>query len=1034
MDALNFLLALAACASSVVLVFRLREVHRQLREAERSIRSLEARFGSLSPATEMESANQARAVEVSPAKAMEQAPEERFKSTEFPCHPAPERSEADVPHRSITEAVPPVAAPVLAKGLSPEQPPVLGRAPHQEGQSEAPKAGTAWEGTDWEKFMGARLFAWLGGLALFLGIAYFVKYSFDRDLIPPTGRVIIGLMAGLGLVTGGLRLRQQRYAVTSQTLCGTGIVILYSALFAGHAYYRLPWLPQVMTFASMVGVTVAAFLLAVRRSALVIALLGMLGGFLTPILVSSGSDQAVFLFTYVAVLDIGLIAVALHRRWDFLPFLGALGTVLMEIGWASRFFSDDRVWFAWALFSFFAVLFCVSHGFSHSLRRASQWHAGAVGLMSCFMFGFGFFLLSREAFEFRPGPLLAMVLVADLALLAVSWREERRSSLQLAGGSAMFGFLMLWQARFLHSQLLGWALGTTMVVALLHTAFPLILSKRNPALPIGRGTQVFPVFGVIVLLLPLLRLPEVSFALWPTILLLDVIALVLALWMGGILGAIFTLLLTGFATSIWIDKLPRLAEPGLSGVLLVTVITAGLFSSVGALLIRRRSIDGSPDWRETSAWMRSPWNIPGPDKAAMLLPVFAVLMPFLLLAQMVLRLSIPEPSLIFGTMLLISVLLLGLTLLLKVETLPLFGCIGLALVQWTWLMDELTGAQLPWIVVLWCVGYLVLFSAFPIVFHQRLTGLNVPWKTAALIGLPQFYLVYRIVQQFWPNSYMGLIPLAFAIPPGVTLAWLVRNTPREAAEYPSRIAWAGGATLFFVTLSLPVQFDRHTLTIALALEGAALLWLFRRVAHQGLPALGTALLAAVFIRLILNPFVLEYAVRAPRPILNTWLYLYGASAAATLLGARWAPPARGKAGDVSYKTLLTTLGIILAFALLNLEIADFFTPVGSSIRFHFAGDLARDMTYTIAWSVFALGLVGAGIARKRMSARWAGLGLLSVAVAKLFIYDLANLDHLYRVGALIGTAIVAIAASMLYQRYLGVAAAKRSVHNSGSAT
>jgi uncharacterized membrane protein len=110
--------------------------------------------------------------------------------------------------------------------------------------------------------------------------------------------------------------------------------------------------------------------------------------------------------------------------------------------------------------------------------------------------------------------------------------------------------------------------------------------------------------------------------------------------------------------------------------------------------------------------------------------------------------------------------------------------------------------------------------------------------------------------------------------------------------------------------------------------------------------------------------------------------------------------------------------VIVLFLLLNIEIADFFTAPGDHVRFLFSGHFARDMTYTICWALFALGLVGVGISRRIAGARWAGLGMLGVTALKLFLHDLARLDQLYRVGALIGVALIAITASMLYQRFV----------------
>jgi uncharacterized membrane protein len=116
--------------------------------------------------------------------------------------------------------------------------------------------------------------------------------------------------------------------------------------------------------------------------------------------------------------------------------------------------------------------------------------------------------------------------------------------------------------------------------------------------------------------------------------------------------------------------------------------------------------------------------------------------------------------------------------------------------------------------------------------------------------------------------------------------------------------------------------------------------------------------------------------------------------------------------------MLTGLGTLLAFLLLNIEIADYFSETGSMLTFQFAGNFAQDMTYSIAWALFAFTLIFVGIAKQVSQARYAGLGLLSVTLLKVYLHDLARLSQLYRIGALVGVAIVAILASFLYQRFL----------------
>src|SRR6266852_6541234 len=204
---------------------------------------------------------------------------------------------------------PPMPEPVVAS-----VPPPIGAAPDPAKQAPKEIIPTI----NWEQFMGVKLFAWAGGLALFLGVALFVKYSFDNNLVPPELRVALGFLAGLGLLVGGVLLSSKEYPALSQTLCATGVLILYAVTFACRSIYHFQFFGAIPTFLLMVLITTTAFLLAIRLNAQVVAILGMLGGFLTPILLSTGQDNPLGLFGYIAILDIGLILVSLHHRWNFL--------------------------------------------------------------------------------------------------------------------------------------------------------------------------------------------------------------------------------------------------------------------------------------------------------------------------------------------------------------------------------------------------------------------------------------------------------------------------------------------------------------------------------------------------------------------------------------------------------------------------------------------------------------------------------------------------------------------------------------------
>ena len=171
------------------------------------------------------------------------------------------------------------APPVITSATPPAQPPLPPIEPEPAPQPRRPAAPAI----NWEQFMGVKGFAWVGGLAFFLGVAFFVKYSFDNNLISPELRMAFGFLTGLGLLVGGVVASRKQYAVGAQTLCATGVVILYAVTFACRSIYHFEFFGALPTFLLMALITTTAFLLAVRLNALVVAILGMLGGFLTPI-------------------------------------------------------------------------------------------------------------------------------------------------------------------------------------------------------------------------------------------------------------------------------------------------------------------------------------------------------------------------------------------------------------------------------------------------------------------------------------------------------------------------------------------------------------------------------------------------------------------------------------------------------------------------------------------------------------------------------------------------------------------------------
>jgi hypothetical protein len=971
---------------------------------------------------------------------------------------------------------------------------------------------------NWEQFMGAKLIAWLGGLALFLGVAFFVKYSFEHDLIPPAVRVAIGFVFGAGLVVGGLRIPRARYAVTAQTLIAAGIVSLYAVTFACRSIYHFDFFGPVPTFLLMTLITATAFILAVRLDAQVVAVLGILGGFLTPVLINTGQDNPAGLFGYLALLDLGLVAVALHRRWFHLVPLGAAGTVILLIGWAQHFFAPDSTvtamtvclgfcalfigttevarrldrsspllsqtavvlpavafCFAWFFLDypavagrtglFFGFVFLASLGFFFLAWREElgglvagaaggtalllvRWTAATfqpdqapVVMTVCLVFAaiyfaayllarrwvratapvlwsavglpavalaFALFFLNDAAVGARPGLLFGFVLAADACLLALAWLDDRLPSLHLVAGLAVFTLLSLWTAVHLTDALLPWALALYLGFAALHAVFPLVLERHRATAAPTWWSQLFPPLALLLMLLPIFKLETVSFLIWPAILLVDLLAVGLAVLSASLAAVAAVLGLTLAATGLCLFRVP--VTVGLAPSLLLVIGGFAVFFFAASLWLGRRLGNKLP------AADRQLAAVFGDARAQ--LPAFASLLPFLLLIMACARLPVPDPSAVFGLGLLLVVLTLGLARILVIEWLPACALAGMAGLELVWHSRHFhpgaAGGPLAWY-----VGCYAVFAVYPFLFRRDFARLTGPWAVAALSGGAHFWLVYQTIKAAWPNDYLGAVPAAFALAPLGSLVIILRTVPADNPRRLGQLAWFGGVALGFITLVFPVQFDRQWLTVAWALEGAALLWLFHRVPHPGLRATGAGLLVTAFVRLALNPAVLGYHVRGDTGILNWYLYAYGLATAALFAGARLLAPPRQAVLGVEAPPLLNTLGVILAFLLLNLEIADYFTAPGArALAFQFSGNFARDMCYTIGWALFALGLLAGGIWARAKAARYAALALLGTALLKLFFHDLARLEALYRIGALFAVAVIAMLASFAYQRFL----------------
>jgi uncharacterized membrane protein len=182
-----------------------------------------------------------------------------------------------------------------------------------------------------EARVGLTLVNRVGVVTLVLGVAFFFKWAVDNDWIGPGARVGLGVIGGLCALGIGDYLWRKAQQVFAQGITGTGLAILYLALYAGYGFYHL--IPQPVAFLLLTGVTALAFALAMRYDAEAVGALGLFGGYLTPLLLNRGTDHPWFLLSYVLLLDCAALALVRKHTWRALDLLAVIASGVIYLAW-----------------------------------------------------------------------------------------------------------------------------------------------------------------------------------------------------------------------------------------------------------------------------------------------------------------------------------------------------------------------------------------------------------------------------------------------------------------------------------------------------------------------------------------------------------------------------------------------------------------------------------------------------------------------------------------------------------------------------
>jgi uncharacterized membrane protein len=220
-----------------------------------------------------------------------------------------------------------------------------------------------------ESRLGSQWFNRIGIVAMLIGVALFLKFAFDNHWVGPAGRVLIGLVSGAALIAWSERFRSKGYLAFSYSLKAVGSGVLYLSLWAAFSMYHL--ISPGVAFAGMVLVTAFNAFIAWRQSAELLAVYAIVGAFSTPLLLATGRNEEVFLFSYLLMMNAATTVLLVSKGWNRLLVLSFIGTVAFYWGWYWQFYVPA----AFAKTAFFLALFVLLFAAATILARQKRVHA-----------------------------------------------------------------------------------------------------------------------------------------------------------------------------------------------------------------------------------------------------------------------------------------------------------------------------------------------------------------------------------------------------------------------------------------------------------------------------------------------------------------------------------------------------------------------------------------------------------------------------------------------------------------------------------
>jgi uncharacterized membrane protein len=765
---------------------------------------------------------------------------------------------------------------------------------------------------EWEQILGGNWLARVGVLLLVIGVGFFLKFAFDQNWLGPTARVILGVVAGLGMLLGG-HYWQKRYPIFAQAISGGGVALLYLCIFAAFAMFGL--IAFYLSVVLLLILSVGSALLAIRYNSMALAILGIIGAFLAPFILAvpvsrvSGvaqTTQSFWLLVYTMVVDIGVLWLSTFRNWRWFTLLALVCSLSIFGMWYGRFGDQVSLLTSTGSLTLIFLIFVGATMFYHLLwRRVPQALDYLLMVVNAAAYyGISYYLLWYDLRAFLGSFSFLMALFyTGLAYLA-----RKRSAENL--------------------RLTFYALGIALVF--LTVAIPAQLGDK------AWTTIAWATEGTVLMWLSLrLRMPQLR--------------------VGSYLVFVATAVrLLFFDTRVDLTTF----TPMLNERFLAFLVSIAAMYLASYLLWRQR--DALLEWEE---------NI------GSIYPIFLV-----------------------------------------VADLFSLWVIGAEVISYT--LSPLTPQEG------WPLAFLVLLAGAITLYHIVWRRPDRVFDLVLLILNAVFY--FGISGLVWGDfrAWIGSIYFLLAFFYGI-LAYVAI---RRGTENVKLGLFALVISVVFFTVAIPTQLgDKAWTTIAWAAEGTALVWLSFRLRLPLLRICSYFVFVATAVRLLFFDTGVDLATFTP--VLNERFLAFLVSIAAMYLTGYIMRRERESLWERE-KSVWSVYPVFLGLAnffsiwLLSVELWGYFTKQLANAVSQEQSKLvidglrsARNLSLTALWAIYAMILLVVGIIRRLRMVRIAALGLITIPIIKVFVYDVFALEQVYRIIAFVGLGILLIAGGYLYQRY-----------------